>query len=136
MPNYHLINIIIEGQFLVNFLTCISIGYKILTMIQLEKEIRKDAPLKSTIRQIKSILKKNKIKFKEKGFKCLNGFFSGRIALDDCIGTNGKGITKSQAKASAYAELIERLQSNMLYRKTKEKKPHIKSKQISPTPKI
>lgn len=125
MPNYHLINIIIEGQFLVNFLTCISIGYKILTMIQLEKEIRKDAPLKSTIRQIKSILKKNKIKFKEKGFKCLNGFFSGRIALDDCIGTNGKGITKSQAKASAYAELIERLQSNMLYRKTKEKKPHI-----------
>ncbi len=94
-------------------------------MIRLENEIRKDAPLRSTIRLIKRILKKNNIKFKEKGFKSLNGFFSGRIALDRYTGANGKGITKSQAKASAYGELLERLQTNMLYKKITEKKTYI-----------
>lgn len=30
------------------------------------------------------------------------------------IGTNGKGVTKEYALASAYAEFMERLQSNFL----------------------
>ena len=76
---------------------------------------RKDAPPKETINQIKNILKTNNYKVKEKSIKRnLYGIYSVRLELGYNKGTNGKGISLQHAKASAYAELMERLQSNML----------------------
>lgn len=78
-------------------------------------ENRKDSTPNETIKRIKHILKINKIKFKEYGFKkAYHNIFYGRIIIQKDYGTNGKGLTKDFAKASAYAELIERLQTNML----------------------
>ena len=80
--------------------------------------IRKDTNPKTTIKNIKKILKENNYKVKEKHIrKNLNGLYSLRLELNNSKGANGKGITLNYAKASAYAELIERLQSNMLTKK-------------------
>lgn len=80
--------------------------------------IRKDAKPKDTIARIKKILKDNNYKYKEKGLRInLNGIYSIRLELNNNYGSNGKGISLSLAKASAYAELMERLQSNMLNKK-------------------
>ena len=79
---------------------------------------RKDANSKKTISKIKNILKKNNYKVKEKGIRRnFNGIYSIRLELNHNKGSNGKGITLNLAKASAYAELMERLQSNMLNKK-------------------
>ncbi len=80
-------------------------------------ETRKDKDPKETIKLIKKILKENKIKVKESKIKNIyKKFYSIRLELKDFydLGTNGKGLTKSLAKASAYAELMERLESHML----------------------
>lgn len=75
---------------------------------------RKDVKPKNTIRRIKKILKNNNIKVKEKYIRRnLNGLYSIRLELGN-TGVNGKGLSLKLAKASAYAELMERLQSNML----------------------
>lgn len=80
--------------------------------------IRKDAKPQETILKIKNILKKNNYKVKEKGIrKNFNGIYSIRLEIDKNKGANGKGISLKYAKASAYAELMERLQSNMLDKK-------------------
>ena len=82
-------------------------------------EIRKDDKPKNTIKKIKKILKSNNYKVKEIGIKKnMKKSYSIRLELETGNGTNGKGISLILAKASAYAELMERLQSNML---TKEK---------------
>lgn len=88
---------------------------------------RKDIPPKTTVNNIKKILKKNKIKVKEKGKrKNLNGVYSLRLELSNKKGSNGKGLSYVLAKASAYAELMERLQSKMLDKsKVKESKTNI-----------
>lgn len=79
---------------------------------------RKDAKPKETIAKIRNILKNNNYKYKETGFRRnLNGIYSIRLELNNNSGSNGKGISFSLAKASAYAELMERLQSNMLKKK-------------------
>jgi len=79
---------------------------------------RKDSNPKDTVFKIKNILKENNYKVKEKYKKRnLNGIYSLRLELNDNKGSNGKGITLNLARASAYAELMERLQSNMLYKK-------------------
>lgn len=79
---------------------------------------RKDANPKETILKIKNILRKNNYKVKEKGIRRnFNGIYSIRLELNHNKGSNGKGITLNLAKASAYAELMERLQSNMLNKK-------------------
>lgn len=81
---------------------------------------RKDANPKETISKIKKILKEQNYKVKEKYIrKNFNNSYSIRLELNDHKGSNGKGITLNLAKASAYAELMERMQSNMLYKNTK-----------------
>ncbi len=80
--------------------------------------IRKDLPLSSTIKNIKTILRKNSIRVKEHSFCVAGSFFSVRIEIVGLfnIGVNGKGVTKTAALASAYAELMERLQTGFLLR--------------------
>ncbi len=88
--------------------------------------IRKECKPQLTIEKIKKILKQNNIKVKEYKFKNINKeLYSIRIEIKGFynLGTNGKGISKDLAKASAYAELMERLQSRLLipiYYLTKE----------------
>ena len=79
---------------------------------------RKDRHPSETIKIVKNILKKNNYQISEKGLKrSLRGSYSIRLELNNGKGSNGKGTTLELAKASAYAELIERLQSNMLNKK-------------------
>ena len=79
---------------------------------------RKDKKPSETIKIIKDILKTNNYQISEKGLKrSLRGSYSIRLELNNGKGANGKGTTLELAKASAYAELIERLQSNMLNKK-------------------
>lgn len=80
--------------------------------------IRKECKPQLTIEKIKKILKQNNIKVKEYKFKNINKeLYSIRIEIKGFynLGTNGKGISKDSAKASAYAELMERLQSYILF---------------------
>jgi len=79
---------------------------------------RKDRHPSETIKIVKNILKTNNYQISEKGLKrSLRGSYSIRLELNNGKGSNGKGTTLELAKASAYAELIERLQSNMLNKK-------------------
>ena len=79
---------------------------------------RKDRQPSETVKIIKDILKTNNYQVSEKGFKrSLRGSYSIRLELNNGKGANGKGTTLELAKASAYAELIERLQINMLNKK-------------------
>lgn len=79
---------------------------------------RKDRQPSETVKIIKDILKTNNYQISEKGLKrSLHGSYSIRLELNNGKGANGKGTTLELAKASAYAELIERLQSNMLNKK-------------------
>ena len=89
-------------------------------LISFEKSasFRKDSSPNKTIKKIKNILKKEHYKVKEKGLrKSLRGSYSIRLQLNNGKGANGKGTTLKLAKASAYAELMERIQSNMLIKK-------------------
>lgn len=82
---------------------------------------RKDALPEETVKRIKEILKDNNIKVKESKIININdSVFSVRVELKNIpgIGTNGKGITKEYALASAYAEFMERLQSKFLLKST------------------
>lgn len=82
-----------------------------------QKTNRKDADPEKTVAYIIDILKKHNIwtrivekeSYKDKWFSC-------RIEIDGLpgVGTNGKGITEAYALASAYGELMERLQSGFL----------------------
>ena len=79
--------------------------------------VRKDENPSNTIRRIKKILKENKINVKEYKIKTINKKFNSiRIEIKGFYntGTNGKGESKKYAKASAYAELLERLASKNL----------------------
>lgn len=92
---------------------------------------RKDKSPKETINTIKKILKENDIIIKEKKIrKNFRGVYSIRIEDKNNQGTNGKGLSMNLARASAYAEFIERLQSNMLSKK------RIKFKKIDKNNKI
>ena len=78
---------------------------------------RKECKPEETVKKIKRILKKFKINVIEKEIININNsFYSTRVELKEIkgVGTNGKGITKEYALASAYAEFMERLQSNFL----------------------
>lgn len=78
-----------------------------------------------TIALIQQILRdKLQIGVYERAFQERNGlFFSCRLLLDDGkdmrslnIGTNGKGMTESYSRASAYGELMERIQNGIILR--------------------
>ncbi|WP_319779870.1 YcaO-like family protein [Maridesulfovibrio sp.] len=74
-----------------------------------------------TITRAKQLLKKMGIQpLSEKWFNFKDQVHSVRIETDfnnGFFGTNGKGVTKDYALASAYAEFLERLQNGMLPQK-------------------
>ncbi len=79
----------------------------------------KDAKPEDTVKKIKGILDNLGIEvfedWHDSGLEncySLSVFAKGRIPL-----TNGKGVTKELARASAYAEFIERLQGGLLFYK-------------------
>ncbi len=78
---------------------------------------RKDALPENTINRIKDILDVIGINVIEKEKIChKNYWYSVRIEIDglDGVGVNGKGFSEEYARASAYGELMERLQSGTL----------------------
>ena len=92
---------------------------------------RKDEKPENTIQKIKNILENNDIKVKETSIrKNFNGIYSIRLELKDGKGVNGKGLSLKLAKASAYAELMERLQSNMLNKNRKKTNQISKDKNL------
>ncbi|MBQ4117343.1 MAG: YcaO-like family protein [Clostridia bacterium] len=79
----------------------------------------KEAAPDNTVDRIKSLLKKVDIELHEKwndsgveNCESLRVFFN-----NGAPGTNGKGVTKEFAQASAYGEFIERLQSGLFFYK-------------------
>jgi len=80
-------------------------------------KLYKDAKPAETITRIKSILSQNGIAVTENAMQGINGVYSVRLLINDiALGTNGKGLTLEAAQASAYAELVERLQNFALYK--------------------
>ena len=83
----------------------------------------KDNNPKQTIEQIKNILKSNNIFTKEtEWFNQCNDYYSLRLEVCNPetyesleIGVNGKGTSEDFARASAYAELLERIQNSALF---------------------
>jgi ribosomal protein S12 methylthiotransferase accessory factor len=78
----------------------------------------RDVPPQETIIRIRKILNELGIFVYEKSWQKMgNNNFSVRIedAAIPGVGTNGKGISRAYALASAYAEFLERLQNNILY---------------------
>lgn len=76
----------------------------------------KDVELINTIDKIKKILDQNGIDVDEKTVENVRGVFSTRLNLSEIgLGTNGKGTSIEMSRASAYGELMERLQNFALY---------------------
>jgi ribosomal protein S12 methylthiotransferase accessory factor len=77
----------------------------------------KDIAPEDTICNIKNILKENNINIQEQSWnKALDSIYSCRVVIHGSeIGANGKGIKKELALASAQAELMERLQNQILF---------------------
>lgn len=75
----------------------------------------------TTVQRIKLLLGNVGIKVKEETRSLKNLVFSARITIvngriaDLDLGSNGKGLTPEYALASGYAELMERLQTRLLY---------------------
>lgn len=80
----------------------------------------KDRKPEETILLIRQILHKAKIVVIERyWFDGFDSFYSCRLEIQDAhIGVNGKGSTIIYALASAYGELMERLQTHMLFMNT------------------
>jgi ribosomal protein S12 methylthiotransferase accessory factor len=80
------------------------------------KKLKDDIPL-NTINKIRAIINDLGILVTEKWFESgLKNMYSVRIeVINTEVGTNGKGITKEYALASAYGEFIERLQNDVLF---------------------
>lgn len=70
--------------------------------------------LDETINNLKNILNSNNIEINESEINDNFGLYSLNIKVKSCnkLSANGKGISVKHAKASAYAELLERLQNN------------------------
>lgn len=75
----------------------------------------KDASPVDTVNRIKGILAAQNLSVTEDWFDSnVNNCYSLRVTIDGTkFGTNGKGVTKELANASAHAELMERLQSGL-----------------------
>lgn len=76
--------------------------------------VRKDSSAGQTVSTIQAIL--NRLKIKTSNTETIvesDGWASYRLELEEApgIGTNGKGLTKEYAAASAHAEFMERLSS-------------------------
>ena len=89
-------------------------------MMGIAKQYKAVAP-QTTVRRIKSLLRDVGIKVNEETRSLKNLVFSARITVangriaDIDLGSNGKGLTPEYALASGYAELMERLQTRLLY---------------------
>lgn len=86
-----------------------------------------------TISRIKEILSTIEMEIEEEWFQNKGGVDSCRIRIinnglkEFDIGTNGKGMTREYALASAYAELMERLQNKTMFREgLKYASPYLK----------
>lgn len=85
-------------------------------MTQIDERFKDAAPTK-TVERILDIIKNNEIaiseEYVESGLESCHTF---RLLLSGTTsGCNGKGVTRELARASAYAELMERLQSNTIF---------------------
>lgn len=82
----------------------------------------KECNPKDTVERIKTILSELEIQTDVQWYNNIGSDFSCRVRIINNhmklfdIGTNGKGMTKEYALASAYAELMERLQNKSLFR--------------------
>lgn len=85
-----------------------------------EKQYKVVSP-EITVRQIKRLLKNIGIQVKEETRSLKNLVYSSRITIINGrianldLGANGKGLSLEYALASGYAELMERIQTRMLY---------------------
>ena len=79
----------------------------------------KDAKPEDTVKKIKGILDSLNIEVSEKWYDSgLDNCYSLTVRAKGGVPlTNGKGVTRELARASAYAEFIERLQGGMLFYK-------------------
>lgn len=85
----------------------------------MNKRLYKDSPISVTISNIKNILRDNNICVKEEMLEGFKGVFSVNLSIDELgVYVNGKGITAETAIASAYGEMIERIQNFALYKFT------------------
>ncbi|MCL2150310.1 MAG: YcaO-like family protein [Dehalococcoidia bacterium] len=81
------------------------------------KLLFKDAEPADTITRIKKILSNNGIAVTENMMEGFDGVFSASVIIDGLgLGHNGKGLSREAALASAYAELMERIQNFGLYK--------------------
>lgn len=82
-----------------------------------DREYKDDLPL-NTINRIRDILGNLDILTTESEWKnSANGFYSVRVSVENTnLGTNGKGVTKEYALASAYGEFMERLQNGTFFK--------------------
>ena len=77
----------------------------------------KDASPDKTIERIKCIFDNLYISVEEDWFESFDGLYSLQLVIDKTpLYSNGKGISRKLARASAYAELIERIQSGIIFR--------------------
>ena len=81
-------------------------------MIKHYKELNPE----ETIKKLKDILEENRIiACKQTAGNALNSLYSCRVGINDTpVGVNGKGITEELSLASGLAELLERLQNQVL----------------------
>lgn len=84
------------------------------------RNLYKDVPPEKTVKKIKRILEEKGISTSiEREISNSRSLFSMRLQLQGLdFGVNGKGVTRRYACASAYAELLERLQNQLLFRYT------------------
>ncbi|MFD3155913.1 YcaO-like family protein [Haloimpatiens sp. FM7330] len=94
-------------------------------MSVLSKRKYKDEIPINTINRIRKILGELGLVTVEKNWKnSAEGFYSVRVTVGDTdIGTNGKGTTQEYALASAYGELMERLQNFAPFRLSRDLSP-------------
>lgn len=97
-------------------------------MIKSVDEKFKDASPESTLAKIKDILQSNGFSVTEHwGVQSVDHCYALRVTIDGTnLGSNGKGVTEALARASAYAELMERLQANQLGHGARQKSPDSK----------
>lgn len=86
-------------------------------MRKIDEQFKDCSPVE-TVQRIKNILQENGLYVTEDWFDShVQNCYSLRVSIDNTrFGTNGKGVTKELANASAHAELMERLQSGIMGR--------------------
>ena len=77
----------------------------------------KDYGLSYTVNNIRNILSCYDIKVRERTVQGVSGAFSTRLEIESIeMGVNGKGTSIEMSRASAYGEMMERIQNFALYK--------------------